>query len=131
MPLVKEESAISSLDVRSFDGADEVRTLERTRIEVVRLGGQSVARITLAPGWRWSQCLKAAAGTDSCQAPHLGSVISGRMKLLHDDGTQADLGPGDVYSIAPGHDAWVVGNVPLVALEFSSADTYGRSGSGS
>jgi mannose-6-phosphate isomerase-like protein (cupin superfamily) len=112
-----------SLEVGSFFRPDEVRTLDKTRIEVVRLAGTSVALITLGPGWRWSECLQAVAGTGSCQWHHLGSVISGRMKGVHDDGSEADLGPGDAYVIAPGHDAWVVGNDPLVALEFSRADT--------
>ena len=112
-----------SLEVGSFLRPDEVRTLDKTRIEVVRLAGTSVALITLGPGWRWSECLQAVAGTGSCQWHHLGSVISGRMKVLHDDGSEADLGPGDAYVIAPGHDAWVVGNDPLVALEFSRTDT--------
>jgi uncharacterized cupin superfamily protein len=69
------------------------------------------------------------AGTDSCQAAHLGYVVSGTIHIAANDGAKADLGPGDAYRLQPGHDAWVVGDEPFVALEFESktADTYAKS----
>jgi hypothetical protein len=76
--------------------------------------------MTLQPCWRWSECIKPVVGTDSCQALHIGTVLSGRMHIVHDDGTEADIGPGDAYRIAPGHDAWVVGDEPVVGYEFES-----------
>jgi hypothetical protein len=59
---------------------------------------------------------------------HLGYVVSGRIHIASTDGADLDLGPGDAYRIDPGHDAWVVGDEPLVALEFESttADTYAK-----
>ena len=111
---------------KSFDNADEVRTPEKTRMDVVNLGGVKAARLTAQPGWKWSECIKPVVGTDSCQANHVGAVVSGRMHVVHDDGTEADIEPGHAYLIEPGHDAWVVGDEPFVAFEFdsSTAATY-------
>ena len=70
------------------------------------LGGVKVTRVIHEPGWRWSECVKPAIGTDSCQVGHLIHVISGRIVVRMDDGSEAEFGPGDVGSIPPGHDAW-------------------------
>src|SRR5438067_1395119 len=86
----------------------------------------TAARLTLQPGWRWSECIKPVVGTDSCQARHVGFAVSGRIRIEHDDGTTADIGPGDAYLIAPGHEAWVVGDEPFVGVEFKSAAEYAK-----
>src|SRR3954469_16318733 len=111
---------MGGLTHKSFDSPDETRTPDKTKVEVVDLGSAKAARMTLQPGWKWSECIKPVAGTDSCQSRHIGAVISGRLHVVHDDGTEADLGPGDAYRIDPGHDAWVVGNEALVGYEFES-----------
>jgi mannose-6-phosphate isomerase-like protein (cupin superfamily) len=86
------------------------------------------ARMTLQPGWRWSECIKPVVGTESCQTHHVGTVASGQLQVRHDDGTEVQVGPGDAYVIDPGHDAWVIGSEPFVAYEFdsSAAETYAR-----
>ena len=119
---------MNSIETRNMDRPDESRTPEKTSVDVVHLGDATVARLTLQPGWRWSDCIKPIVGTDSCQAPHLGVVVSGRMHVASTDGTEADIGQGDIYRLDPGHDAWVVSDEPLVALEFESktADTYAQ-----
>ncbi|WP_163997133.1 cupin domain-containing protein [Pyxidicoccus caerfyrddinensis] len=89
-------------------------------------GGSIVGRGVFEPGWKWSQDVKPIAGTDSCQASHAGYVISGRMVVAMDDGTQAELGPGDIAIIPPGHDAWVVGNEPCVMVDFEGMSQYAR-----
>jgi len=86
----------------------------------VTVGGATVGRLTLQPGWRWSESIKPIVGTDACQVHHLGVVLSGTMHILHDDGTEADVGAGDVYNIQPGHDAWVVGDEAVVGVEFDT-----------
>ena len=82
--------------------------------------------MTLQPGWSWSECIKPIVGTESCQAHHVGTVVSGQLRVRHDDGTEVQVGPGDAYVIEPGHDAWVVGSEPVVGYEFDSkaAETY-------
>ncbi len=109
---------------KSFDAADEVRTPDKTTVEIVRLPGATVGRFTFQPGWKWSECVAPKAGTDSCQANHIGAVVSGRLHVVHEDGSTIDVGPGDAYVIAPGHDAWVVGDETFVGYEFESAETY-------
>jgi quercetin dioxygenase-like cupin family protein len=101
-----------SPEVQSLDLADESRQLERGRVDLVRLGGVSFERATFEPGWRWSD-----VHDGSCQERHLGYVVSGRMRFLMDDGTEIGAVAGDVYLIPPGHDSYVVGNEPCVALD--------------
>ncbi|MGY1709166.1 cupin domain-containing protein [Geodermatophilus sp. SYSU D00758] len=119
---------MAGIESKNVDRPDESRTPEKTRMDVVQLGDATVGRITLQPGWRWSDCIKPVVGTESCQAAHLGYVMSGRIHIRADDGTETDLGAGDVYRLEPGHDAWVLGDEPVVALEFESktAETYAR-----
>ena len=110
-----------AVHVGDFESPDEVRSPDKTKVDVVRMGaGATAARLTLQPGWRWSECIKPVAGTDSCQVRHVGIVQSGAMHVVHDDGTEEDLGPGEAYVIEPGHNAWVVGDEPFIGFEFES-----------
>ena len=113
---------------RGFDSPDETRTPEKTRVDVVRMDGTTAARMTMQPGWKWSECVKPVAGTERCQARHVGVVQSGKLHVIHDDGSEAEIGPGDAYVIEPGHDAWVVGDETFVGFEFEpkAAEEYGR-----
>ncbi|MEX0665677.1 MAG: cupin domain-containing protein [Acidimicrobiia bacterium] len=113
---------------KSFDAPDETRSPDKTKLDVVALGSRKAARATLQPGWRWSECIKPVAGTDTCETHHVGTVVSGQMHVVHDDGSEMDIGAGDAYVIEPGHDAWVVGDEPFVGFEFDSgaAGTYAR-----
>ena len=115
---------------KSFGSPDERRAPDKTLVEVVDLETVKAARLTLQPGWRWSECVKPVAGTESCQQRHVGAVIAGHLYLSHVDGTEADLGPGEAYVIEAGHDAWVVGDEPFIALEFetSTAEHYAKAG---
>ncbi|HEY2196079.1 MAG TPA: cupin domain-containing protein [Actinomycetospora sp.] len=119
---------MSSIDVKGMSTPDETRKPDRTTVEVVGLGDATIARLTLQPGWRWSECIKPVAGTASCEAAHLGYLVAGQLHVVADDGTEADLRSGDAYRLSPGHDAWVVGDEPVVGLEFESktAETYAR-----
>jgi hypothetical protein len=89
---------------------DEVRTFEKGKVEIANLGDVVIGSATLEPGWSWEKCVKPIAKTDSCQAPHTAYMISGRMKVVMDDGTEQEYGPGDVAEIPPSHNAWIVGN---------------------
>ena len=104
-----------------FDSPDETRTPDKTKVDVVRVGGTTAARMSFEPGWKWSECVKPVAGTDSCQIRHVGVVQSGRLNVVHEDGTEVELGPGTAYVIEPGHDASVVGDEGFVGIEFESA----------
>lgn len=105
---------------KSFESPDERRAPDKTVVEVVDLGTVTAARLTLQPGWRWTEHVKPLVGTERCQQRHVGAVLAGHLHLSHLDGSEADLGPGEGYVVEPGHDAWVVGDEPFSALEFET-----------
>ncbi len=119
---------MAGVEARSFDTPDETRTPDKTKIDVVRMGTTSAARFAFEPGWKWSECIKPVAGTESCQSRHVGVAESGRMHIVHEDGTEQEIGPGQAYVIEPGHDAWVVGDEGFVGFEFDSraAEEYAK-----
>ena len=112
------------LDLKQFDAPDETRTFEKGKFELVKIGGMTVGRASYEPGWRWSAHVGASTGERSCQVEHVGLVVSGRAKVLMDDGREIEMGPGDLFSVPPGHDSWVVGDEPYVSLHFMGADVY-------
>jgi len=117
---------MAGFSYKSFDTPDESRTPPKTQVDVVRLEGGTAARVTFQPGWRWSETVGPVVGTESCQSRHLGAAASGRMHVVHQDGAEGEIGPGDAYVIEPGHDAWVIGDEPFVGYEFQSAETYAK-----
>jgi hypothetical protein len=120
---------MAGVEALNFDSPDETRTPAKTRVDLVRTsGGTTAARLVFEPGWKWSECVKPVAGTEKCQAHHVGFIKSGTMHVIHEDGTELELGPGSAYEILPGHDAWVVGEERCVAFEFAphAAEDYAR-----
>ncbi|BDE05523.1 cupin [Vulcanimicrobium alpinum] len=111
---------------KNFTQADETRPFAKGRLDVVNVGGHTIGRAVFEPGWKWSECVKPIAKTESCQAAHLGYVISGRMTVVTDDGKTLDFGPGDAMSLPPGHDAWIVGNEPCVVVDFVGFENYAK-----
>lgn len=107
------------LEIKNLDSPEETRQFEKGKAEFATLGAGTVWRSVLEPGWRWSEHNKPTAGTDSCQQPHVGYIVSGRMKVAMDDGTEAEIGPTDLMLIPPGHDAWTLGDEPCCVLDFS------------
>jgi mannose-6-phosphate isomerase-like protein (cupin superfamily) len=118
--------SVSKFEVKSHDKPDEVRTPNKTRVEVVRLDGFTLGRFIFQPGWRWSECIKPVVKTESCQNSHVGYAVSGRLSVVGKDGAKKQINPGESYTIPPGHDAWVEGNEPFVALEVMSAEIYAK-----
>ena len=116
---------MAGLEVKSVTSPDEVRPFaDHGNAAVVTVDGKAVIYGTFEPGWRWSEDLKPIAGTETCQAPHVLFCVSGRMGIRMDDGTEGEIGPGDIASIAPGHDAWVVGDEPCIAVDFGGYAKY-------
>ena len=95
----------------------EIKTPDKAHSSTVTLGNVTLSKTTLQPGWSWSSCIKPIVGTESCQAGHVGVVISGNMKCAHDDGSELAVGPGDAYYFALGHDGWVLGDKPCEVYE--------------
>jgi hypothetical protein len=87
---------------------------------------REIGRYTFQPGWRWSEHIEPVVGGDSCQSEHIGYLVSGRMGVKRDDGSTGEVTAGSVYRIAPGHDGWVIGDDPVVVVEFQGAATYAK-----
>jgi uncharacterized cupin superfamily protein len=99
---------------------DETMTFEHGQVQIVKVGGFTIRLSTFEPGWRWSENIKPIATTDSCQVHHVGYLLSGRLHVATEDGGDTEIAPGDAYEIQPGHDGWVVGEEPVVSVEFSA-----------
>jgi class 3 adenylate cyclase len=112
---------------KRFDKPDEVRTVEKGRVELVELGELAVGRATFEPGWRWSEHVKPLAETESCQIHHIGYVVSGHLRVEMTDGASVDLVAGDTFEVPPGHDAWVVGDEPWVSVDYAGRRLFMRS----
>jgi len=111
---------------RSFRQADETRPFPNGRAEILTVGGSEIGRLIFEPGWRWSEHVKPIAGTDSCEAPHFQYHVSGRLGIRMDDGSEFVAEPGDVTSLPRGHDAWVVGDEPVVVVDWFGASNYAK-----
>lgn len=105
-------------EAKNLDKPDDRRTVDHGDLSFVQLSGATISRARFAPGWRWSSDMKPLVGTDTCQAHHISYVVSGRLHVRMDDGTELELGAGDGHEVSPGHDAWVVGDEPCVIVDF-------------
>jgi hypothetical protein len=110
----------------SFGKPDEVRKFNNGQAEILTIDETPIGRLVLQPGWRWSNDVKPLAGTDSCEAPHFQYHVSGQLGIRMDDGTEFIAGPGDVTSLPKGHDAWVIGNEPVVVVDWYGASNYAK-----
>lgn len=117
---------VTKLEAKSHSSPDEVRTPNKTRVEVVHLEGFTIGRFNFEPGWKWSECVKPVVNTDRCQLSHVGYAVSGSLTVQLQDGSQLTIRPGESYTIPPGHEAWVEGNEPFVGIEVISADVYAK-----
>jgi len=111
---------------KDFAKPDEVRSFERGHLELVRIGGSDIGRLVLEPGWRWSEHVKPIAGTELCQAPHFQYHVAGTLRVRMEDGTEFDAIAGQVTALPSGHDAWVVGDEPVVIVDWWGASNYAK-----
>ena len=105
---------------------DEVRPYELGQNELFDMDDFVVGRMVHNPGWHWRTHVGPIAGTDRCMYHHLGYVVSGTLHVQMEDGTEDVLGPREMFEIPPGHDAWVIGDEPWIAIDFRGARSYGR-----
>jgi hypothetical protein len=111
---------------KSFTQPDELRTFPNGRAEILRIGGAEVGRLVFEPGWRWSKDVKPLAKTSSCEAPHFQYHVSGQLAIRMDDGSEFIATKGDITSLPSGHDAWVVGDEPVVVVDWFGATHYAK-----
>lgn len=116
------------LEKKLLGSPDEVRPLkdDMGQISVFRVGGGVIGRGEMKPGWKWSLHVKPVAGTDLCEAKHCGYIESGSLCVRMDSGEELTFNQGDFFGIAPGHDAWVVGDKPCILLDFGGFEHYAK-----
>jgi class 3 adenylate cyclase/quercetin dioxygenase-like cupin family protein len=112
---------------KRFDRPDEVRIVEKARVELIELGELAVGRAIFEPGWRWSDHVKPIVGTESCQVHHLGYVLSGHLHVEMTDGASLEVVGGDAFEIPPGHDAWVIGDEPWISVDWAGRRLFAKS----
>jgi hypothetical protein len=125
-PQSHKEILMADAEKARFDTPDETRTFPFGKVDLVKIGGSEIGRLTLEPGWRWSEHVKPIAGTDLCEAPHFQFHASGVLGIRMADGTELEAKPGDVTALPQGHDAWVVGTEPVVVIDWWGASNYAK-----
>ena len=113
-------------EVKHFGKPDEVRKFPKGRMELIKIGGATIGRAVFEPGWRWSTSLQPIAKTKSCEAKHFQYHVSGVLRVRMDDGSEFDCHPGDVSLLPSGHDGWVVGDEPVVVVDFQGMVDYAK-----
>jgi quercetin dioxygenase-like cupin family protein len=111
---------------KNFATPDETRTFEHGVVELLDIGEAQIGRLTLQPGWRWSEHVKPIAGTELCEAPHFQYHVQGTLRVQMSDGSEFDAVAGDVTALPHGHDAWVVGDEPVVVVDWWGASNYAK-----
>ena len=117
---------MATLRKKNLSRPDELRPVGRGHLELIELGDLAFGRITYEPGWRWSTDVRSIVHTDQCEVHHVGYVISGRLQVEMADGSGMQVGPGDVFEMPPGHDAWVVGDEPWVSVDWTGRRFFGK-----
>jgi quercetin dioxygenase-like cupin family protein len=115
---------MASHERKTFASCDETRTFPHGKVELLNIGEGTVGRLTLEPGWRWSEHVKPIARTDLCEAPHFQYHVAGRLRVRMRDGVEFEVGPGEVTYLPSGHDAWVIGNESVVLVDWHGASHY-------
>jgi hypothetical protein len=111
-----------------MNGADH-REIAGVQLDIARAGDCRVKRTIYPAGFRWSKDMKPLVGTELCQHAHVGFLARGHIHVQFADGCTREFEAPQVVAIEPGHDAWVVGNEPVVIVEFDfERDTTRRLG---
>jgi hypothetical protein len=126
MNSMRRGTAMAGAEYKSLSSPDETRTFGHGKVELINIGGGTVGRLTLEPGWKWSQDVKPIAKTEWCQAPHFQYQVSGRLHVVMEDGRHFETVAGDVSVLPAGHDAWVVGTEPVVLIDWHGATQYAK-----
>lgn len=117
---------MARLQRRDLAKPEEVRSFPLGRVEIFELDDVVVGRTIWEPGWRWSEQVKPIAGTALCEYHHVGYSISGLFRVQMPDGIEMEIPPNHVYEIPPGHDGWVVGDEPWVAIDWAGLRSFAK-----
>ena len=103
--------------VAAVKGAER-RDIGGVRLDVGRAGAARVKRMVYPVGFRWSVDMKPVVGTDLCMHAHVGFLARGEIHIEYADGCVVEHKAPQILAIEPGHDGWVVGDEPVVLIEF-------------
>lgn len=117
---------MTTASVKSFSTPDEQQEVEKASVATLNMPGGAVERSTLKPGWRWSEHIKPMAGTDFCEFNHFGYVVSGQLGIRLKEGKELVAKAGDVLAVPSGHDAWVIGDEPVVIIDWGATTSFGK-----
>ncbi len=117
---------MNKMQTKSFNAPEETRTFEKGKLELIKVGNATIGRGIFEPGWKWSTHVKPLVKTQWCEAPHFQYHVSGILHVVMADGTEKDLKPGDISLLPSGHDAWVVGDEPVVVVDFQGMADYAK-----
>jgi uncharacterized cupin superfamily protein len=115
---------VEPVTIKRFEDPDEQRAFALGSFALSEVGGVTVGLASYEPGWRWSRDVGGADGAAYCDVEHVGYVLSGRAGVRMRDGEERVLAPGDLFSVLPGHDSWVIGDEPYVSLHLMGAERY-------
>lgn len=124
--MTNPQAPVQYAQIKNYTKPDETRKFDKGQIDNLTVNGVTFGRATFQPGWKWSTCVKPLAKTVSCEIPHTQYVISGHLHVVMDDGTEMEFQAGNVGFLPPGHDAWVVGNEPFVAINVTGMKDYAK-----
>jgi hypothetical protein len=125
-PAAISASLAEKAELKDLNMPDEVREFPKGKLELVKIGGATVGKATFQPGWKWSTSVQPLVKTKTCEAPHFQYHLSGTLMVKMDDGTLLECKPGMVSLLPQGHDAWVVGNEPVVVIDFQGMLDYAK-----
>jgi hypothetical protein len=117
---------MDKMEIKSMNSPEETRNFDKGKLELIKIGGRVIGRAAFQPGWKWSTSVKPMVKTKSCEAPHFQYHVSGTLRVRMDDGTERDIKAGDVSVLPSGHDAWVIGNEPVVVVDFQGMIDYAK-----
>ena len=107
----------------------EHRTVGHVRLDIGRAGAARVKRLVYPPGFHWLVDMKPIVGTELCMHAHVGFLAQGEIHIEYADGCIVEHRAPQIVAIEPGHDGWVVGNEPVVLIEFDfERETVNRLG---
>ena len=115
------------LELLNLANPTELRTFDKGRFELYRVGPMTLGRATYEPGWRFSVHVGTLSGERLCTVEHVGLVQSGAAFALMDDGREVTMRAVDCFYIPPRHDSWVLGDQPYVSLHIMGSEGYAAS----
>ncbi|MGH8913667.1 MAG: cupin, partial [Acidimicrobiia bacterium] len=119
---------MAGIQKKTLDTPDERIEFAGLKADVVQIGDASISRNRFEPGMHCALGGRTLKGNqraeESCQAHHTGVLVEGMLRVEMDDGSTMDVGPNEVFNIPPGHDGWVVGDDPVIGINWSGVRTW-------